>query len=101
MDFRDLKDKVRAPVDNARQIVIQQSLSEKFIQAFYETASANPTSQQVTWTVVVNKLVIDGFKYCVVQTSVTSPIKTLSTHLLKSQTERRGRTMHRLHAITG
>lgn len=46
MDFRDLKDKVRAPVENARQIVIQQSLSEKFIQAFFETVSANPTSQQ-------------------------------------------------------
>lgn len=41
-DFRDLKDKLQAPVQNARQILIQQSLSEKFIQAFYETASANP-----------------------------------------------------------
>lgn len=46
MDFRDLKDKVRAPVENARQILIQQSLSEKFIQAFYETASANTSTQQ-------------------------------------------------------
>jgi len=46
LDYRDLKDKVRAPVENARQILIQKSLSEKFIQAFYVTASANPTSQQ-------------------------------------------------------
>jgi len=41
-DFRDLKDKLQAPVQNARKILIQQSLSEKFIQAFYETASGNP-----------------------------------------------------------
>ena len=47
LDFRDLKDKVQAPVQNARQIVIQQSLSEKFIQAFYETAMANPKYHQV------------------------------------------------------
>lgn len=46
MDFRDLKEKVRAPVENARQILIHLSLSEKFIQAFYETARANPTSPQ-------------------------------------------------------
>jgi len=46
LDFRDLKDKVQAPVQNARQIVIQQSLSEKFIQAFYETAMANPKYHQ-------------------------------------------------------
>ena len=46
-DFRDLKDKLQAPVQNARQILIQQSLSEKFIQAFYETASANPKYRMV------------------------------------------------------
>ena len=47
-DFRDLKDKLQAPVQNARQILIQQSLSEKFIQAFFETASANPKYRMVS-----------------------------------------------------
>ena len=46
-DFRDLKDKLQAPVQNARQILIQQSLSEKFIQAFYETVSGNPKYRMV------------------------------------------------------
>jgi len=44
LDFRELKAKLRAPVENARNIVIQQSLSEKFIQAFCETIVENPKS---------------------------------------------------------
>jgi len=45
-DFRDLKTKLRAPVENARQILVEQSLSEKFVRAFYETAVENPKFRQ-------------------------------------------------------
>lgn len=44
-DYKDLKDKLRTPIENARNIVIHQSLSEKFIQAFQETVHANPRHQ--------------------------------------------------------
>ncbi|KAL4232340.1 hypothetical protein ACF0H5_009909 [Mactra antiquata] len=42
LDYRDLKDKLQAPVVNARNIVIRQSLSEQFLQAFAEQISINP-----------------------------------------------------------
>lgn len=42
LDYRDLKEKLQAPVVNARNIVIRQSLSEQFLQAFAEQISLNP-----------------------------------------------------------
>ncbi|XP_060565475.1 E3 ubiquitin-protein ligase TM129-like [Ruditapes philippinarum] len=42
LDYRDLKEKLQAPVRNARCIVIRQSLSEQFLQAFAEQVSLNP-----------------------------------------------------------
>ena len=42
LEYRELKDKLQAPVRNARDIVIIQSLSEQFLQAFAEQITQNP-----------------------------------------------------------
>lgn len=40
-DYGDLREKLQAPVRNARNVVIHQSLSDKFIEAFKEQVSQN------------------------------------------------------------
>ncbi|KAK3095449.1 hypothetical protein FSP39_014806 [Pinctada imbricata] len=40
-EFRDLKDKLSSPVRNARNIVIKQSLSDQFLEAFRQHISSN------------------------------------------------------------
>ena len=42
LEFRELKDKLQATVRNARNIVVIQSLSEQFLQAFAEQINHNP-----------------------------------------------------------
>ncbi|XP_072042259.1 E3 ubiquitin-protein ligase TM129-like [Amphiura filiformis] len=41
-EYRDLKDKVQAPVVNARNVVITQSLTDRFLDAFREQVAHNP-----------------------------------------------------------
>ncbi|XP_033756751.1 E3 ubiquitin-protein ligase TM129-like [Pecten maximus] len=41
LEYRDLKDKLQAPVRNARDVVIQQSLSDKFLDAFKQQITDN------------------------------------------------------------
>ena len=40
-DYGELKDRLQAPIRNARDIVIHQSLSDKFLDAFKEQVHAN------------------------------------------------------------
>ena len=40
-DYGDLREKLQAPIRNARNVVIHQSLSDKFIEAFKEQVSQN------------------------------------------------------------
>ena len=42
LEYGELKDKLQAPVRNARQIVIRQSLSEQFLQEFGDQVARNP-----------------------------------------------------------
>lgn len=42
VDYKDLKDKVASPLINARNVVIQQSITERFILAFRHQVDANP-----------------------------------------------------------
>lgn len=42
LDYRELKEKLQAPVRNARNILIRQTLSEQFLQAFAEQLAQNP-----------------------------------------------------------
>ncbi|GFR96538.1 E3 ubiquitin-protein ligase TM129-like [Elysia marginata] len=41
LELGDLKEKLQAPIRNARNIVIHQSLSDRFLQAFTETIQQN------------------------------------------------------------
>ncbi|KAK3764172.1 hypothetical protein RRG08_044101 [Elysia crispata] len=41
LELGDLKEKLQAPIRNARNIVIHQSLSDRFLQAFVETVQHN------------------------------------------------------------
>ncbi|RUS79554.1 hypothetical protein EGW08_012684 [Elysia chlorotica] len=41
LELGDLKEKLQAPIRNARNIVIHQSLSDRFLQAFTETVQQN------------------------------------------------------------
>ena len=41
LEYRDLKEKLQAPVRNARNIVIKQSLSDQFLEAFREQVNEN------------------------------------------------------------
>ncbi|KAJ8026378.1 hypothetical protein HOLleu_34202 [Holothuria leucospilota] len=43
IDYKDLKDKVSSPVLNARNVVIQQSMTERFLIAFRQQVDSNPT----------------------------------------------------------
>ena len=43
LEYSDLKDRLQAPIRNARNIVIQQSLSDRFLDAFKEQVSFNRT----------------------------------------------------------
>lgn len=43
IDYKDLKDKVSSPVLNARNVVIQQSMTERFLVAFRQQVDSNPT----------------------------------------------------------
>ena len=40
-DYGDLREKLQAPIRNARNVVIHQSLSDKFIEAFKEQVAQN------------------------------------------------------------
>ena len=40
-DYGDLREKLQAPIRNARNVVIHQSLSDKFIEAFKEHVAQN------------------------------------------------------------
>ncbi|KAH9492947.1 hypothetical protein Btru_023901 [Bulinus truncatus] len=42
LELGDLKEKLQAPIRNARNIVIQQSLSDRFLKAFKEFVESNP-----------------------------------------------------------
>lgn len=44
-DYGDLREKLQAPIRNARNVVIHQSLSDKFIEAFKEQVSQNTRYQ--------------------------------------------------------
>ena len=44
-DYGDLREKLQAPIRNARNVVIHQSLSDRFIEAFREQVSHNETYQ--------------------------------------------------------
>ena len=41
LDYHDLKDRLSAPIRNAREVVIHQTLSDRFIEAFREQVEAN------------------------------------------------------------
>lgn len=41
LDFRDLKDKVSMPIVNARNVVIQQTLTDRFLEAFRQQVDGN------------------------------------------------------------
>ncbi|XP_072177940.1 E3 ubiquitin-protein ligase TM129-like [Diadema setosum] len=41
LDFRDLKDKVSMPIVNARNVVIQQTLTDRFLEAFRQQVQSN------------------------------------------------------------
>ena len=41
LEYRDLKEKLQAPIRNARNIVIKQSLSDQFLEAFREQVNEN------------------------------------------------------------
>ena len=41
MDYSDLKEKIQAPILNARNVVIRQSLSDQFVNAFKEQVEQN------------------------------------------------------------
>ena len=51
-EYRDLKDKVQAPVVNARNVVITQSLTDRFLEAFREQVAHNPRYQLPEGSVV-------------------------------------------------
>ncbi|KAI8777681.1 E3 ubiquitin-protein ligase TM129-like [Biomphalaria glabrata] len=42
LELGDLKEKLQAPIRNARNIVIQQSLSDRFLKSFKEFVDSNP-----------------------------------------------------------
>lgn len=44
-DYGDLREKLQAPIRNARNVVIHQSLSDKFLEAFKEQVSHNEVYQ--------------------------------------------------------
>lgn len=41
LEYRDLKEKLSGPIRNARNIVIKQSLSDQFLEAFHEQVNLN------------------------------------------------------------
>ncbi|KHN72874.1 Transmembrane protein [Toxocara canis] len=41
--FRDMRDKLNKPIGVAREVVLRQSLSDRFVEAFLEQISTNPT----------------------------------------------------------
>jgi len=41
-DYRTMRMKLQRPIENARNVIIQQTLSERFIEAFQQSISANP-----------------------------------------------------------
>ena len=58
-DYGDLREKLQAPIRNARNVVIHQSLSDKFLEAFKEQVSQNEVYQlqegeEVSWKLHFN-----------------------------------------------
>lgn len=45
MEYTDLKDRLTSPIRQARNVVIQQSLSDRFLEAFKEQVNVNGTFQ--------------------------------------------------------
>lgn len=45
MEYKDMKDRLNAPIRNARDVVINQTLSDLFINAFREQVNVNGTLQ--------------------------------------------------------
>ena len=41
-NYQDLRAKLRAPVQAARDIIVHQSLSERFVEAFLQQTAQNP-----------------------------------------------------------
>ena len=41
-EYNDLKEKLQAPIRNARNVVIRQSLSDRFLEAFQQHVDGNP-----------------------------------------------------------
>jgi hypothetical protein len=41
LDYSELKEKIQAPIVNARNVVIHQSLSDQFVKAFKEQVEQN------------------------------------------------------------
>ena len=42
MEYSDLKDKLQTPIRTARDVVIRQSLSDRFLDAFRRQVESNP-----------------------------------------------------------
>ena len=42
VEYSDLKDKVQTPIRTARDVVIRQSLSDRFLEAFRQQVADNP-----------------------------------------------------------
>nr|XP_053647506.1 transmembrane protein 129-like isoform X1 [Cherax quadricarinatus] len=47
LEYMDLERKIVNPVVNVRQVVVQQSLSDRFFEAFLETVNSNPQVMQI------------------------------------------------------
>ena len=45
MDYSELKEKIQAPIVNARNVVIHQSLSDQFVKAFKDQVMQNERYQ--------------------------------------------------------
>jgi len=46
LEYSDLRNKVQSPIRNARNIVVRQSLSDRFLQAFTEQVMSNNIFQK-------------------------------------------------------
>lgn len=40
--FRDMQDKINKPISIAKEIILRQSLNDRFIEAFVEQVRSNP-----------------------------------------------------------
>jgi len=66
-EYSDLKDKLRSPIINARNVVIRQSLTDQFLEAFRYQVSQNevfrkPPNMVTSQTKVVKVAALQGLK---------------------------------------